>query len=133
MIVVAKRARKRPWKLLKFLHEDTVVVFLALTWFGPRAMSLFDILETYDYLNHARLGDDELELALNTLQSAGLLEVQPGNMFGLAPGVYDRFQEFRKRRRRQRFDDASFDSARPTSPGRSRSYCRGAMRPKADG
>jgi hypothetical protein len=32
---------------LKFLDPETSVVFLALTWFGPRALSL-DILESFD-------------------------------------------------------------------------------------
>jgi hypothetical protein len=81
-------------------------VFLALALYGSRAQSIVDILGTFDYIDHATLGHDELELHLNALLAAGLLDVQPGNMFALAPGVHECYQQFHKRRRKAQFDDA---------------------------
>ena len=100
------KSTKRTHGPLKFLDPETSVVFLALAWFGPRALSIVDILDTFDYLNHATLGLDELEHHLNALLAAGLLDVRPGNMFALAPGVHERYQQFRTRRRKTRFADA---------------------------
>lgn len=91
---------------LKYLDPETPVVFLALYWRGPDPIDLADLLETFDYLNHAMLTRGETERHLDTLLSAGLVETAAGSRYALLKAVYGEFHEFRNRRRRGRFNDA---------------------------
>jgi hypothetical protein len=81
------------------------VVFLALCWGGGEARALPDLLFLYDWVSHDIPTAAELDGALNRLLAAGLLAQRRGG-FAVPPKVARRFHEFRRRRRRDRFEMA---------------------------
>jgi hypothetical protein len=89
-----------------FLDPETPVMFLALCWCGPEEADLSSLLFAFDYVNRATLSREQLEGHLNTLLSAGFIEVRRHFRFAIPGAVYHEFEAFRRRRRKGRFEDA---------------------------
>lgn len=88
----------------QFEHHDSIV-FLAMYWGGGGPYELADIVHVYDWINRDVLDAAELAGALNRLLAAGLIEKSKSE-FCVPKSVFDSFTEFRRHRKKDRFDVA---------------------------
>lgn len=84
---------------------DDSIVFLAMYWGGGGPYELWEIIHVYDWINRHVLHASEMAGALNRLLAAGLIE-KTNSEFCVTKSVFDSFAEFRRRRKKDRFDVA---------------------------
>lgn len=85
-------------------HEPhTPVLFLAMFWSGPGAKTISEIIGVYDWINRLIISKTELEDALNSLLSAGLVE-RLNDDFKISDKAYAEFDAFLRKRKRNKFD-----------------------------
>lgn len=87
-------------------EDHDIFLFLAMCWSGGGTFQLKDLIFAYDWVNRAVLSAQEMEGALNRLLSAGLVNAT-GNSYAVPKAIFDEFDAFRKRRRKDRFEVAS--------------------------
>lgn len=85
--------------------EHDATVFLAMFWAGGGPFMLWQVVAAYDWVNRCILSSREMSGALNRLLAAGLIE-RKSRAFVIPPAIYRRFDAFRKRRRKGRFETA---------------------------
>jgi hypothetical protein len=81
------------------------VLFLTIRWGGGQANSLADIIFLYDWVNRDIPTAEDLDGGLNRLIAARLLHERRGR-FRISANVMRKFDAFRQRRRRNRFEMA---------------------------
>ena len=74
-------------------------------WGGGGPYTIPQIMWVYDWINRAVPNRDEMESALNALLAAGLVQ-ETGGKFLLPRGECRKFDIFRKKKRKDRFDVA---------------------------
>ena len=98
-----RRARPKPSP--QDIASDAGVVFLALHWSGGGPLDLSNLIFAYDAVNRSVLRPDEMEAALNHLIVRGLV-VQSRRKYAVPADVDQAFTAFRKRQRRDRWEQA---------------------------
>ena len=85
------------------MNQATPLVFLAMFWGGGGPFSIRDLILVYDWVNRDVLSRDEMEHALNYLLAAGVIERENGE-FRIEKTHLQAFQQFRRKRRKGRFE-----------------------------
>jgi len=89
----------------QFSWGEAPIIFLAMFWGGGGPYTIPQIMWVYDWINRAVPNRDEMESALNALLAAGLVQ-ETGGKFLLPRGECRKFDAFRKKKRKDRFDVA---------------------------
>ena len=84
-------------------QNETPIIFLAMFCGGGGPYAIPEIIRVYDWINRAIPTREEMEVALNRLLAMGLIE-QQDNKFFIPEAQYRRYDEFQKRKRKNRFD-----------------------------
>jgi hypothetical protein len=84
-------------------QNETSIIFLGMFCGGGGPYAIPEIIRVYDWINRAIPTREEMEVALNTLLAMGLIE-QQDNKFLIPEPQYRRYDEFQKRKRKNRFD-----------------------------
>jgi hypothetical protein len=78
------------------------ILFLALGCGAGRACTLVDVISLYDWVNRDIPTAETLDGGLNRLLAAGLIRERRGGFY-IPVNVLRKYNEFRRRRRRDRF------------------------------
>jgi hypothetical protein len=82
---------------------DTPIIFLAMFWGGGGPFTIAEIVALFDWVFRAIPNRADMESGLNTLLAMGLIE-KHNDTFLIPESHYHRFDAFRKKRRKDRFD-----------------------------
>jgi len=99
--------RPRAFEVTNVVNEnwdksETPIIFLAMFWGGGGPYTVPQIINAYDWINHAIPTRAEMEVALNYLLAMGLIE-QRGNTFRVSESHGRAFDTFRKKKRKRKF------------------------------
>ena len=81
---------------------ETQIIFLAMFWGGGGPYRISQIIHVYDWINRGIPRREELEIALNTLLSLGLVTIND-DKFLIPIDIGMDFDAFRKRKRKGKF------------------------------